>query len=419
MKYLKIAVFLFTSVIGLTACGVISKNPMPNFQPKETITTSEIETVLTTENESHNDGLPDDPMFDRIEDRCKEIESLYHTLFESAEKTAPTTQWDYPLLSQSSIDSIENLLYNAGYDVMDTNEPYPEYLTTSERFYVFWDAVQQHKDAEQEVIMVLESGCLSYRLFTYNETGGFVYSMTYYPDEIKEPYYEKHEIKDWELTEKGNFYYRIYPANDKHYPDFSLIRLVAPNLELFDLAFHYIYPVGYIATNIFLIDWDEGNWGNLSFNDQFEYLYYTHHGKQFLADNYTVLENRSSYAIPAEEFERIVLPYYNIDIETFQVLAQYHAEGDYYPWRPLNTNDFVKIWYYNIEPEVTAYVMNPDGTMTLTVQMLSTDLKIDCLFAHEVTVRPLENGNFQYVGNRITYQTEYGLPYSVPRLMWD
>lgn len=42
--------------------------------------------------------------------------------------------------------------------------------------------------------------------------------------------------------------------------------------------------------------------------------------------------------------------------------------------------------------------------------MLSTDLKTDCLFAHEVTVRPLENGRFQYVGNKVTYQTEYGLP---------
>ena len=283
----------------------------------------------------------------------------------------------------------------------------------------FWDAVQQNRDTEQEVITILKSGGLSYRLFTYDKSGAFVYSMTYYPDEIKEPYYECHEIKDWTLTEKGNFYYRIYPANDKHYPDFCLIRLVAPNTELFDLAFRYIYPVGYIATNIFLIDWQEGNWGNLSFNDQFEYLYFAHHGKQFLADHYTILGDKSSYAIPASEFEGIVLPYYNIDIETFQSLAQYHTEGDYYPWMPLNTHDFVKIWYYNIEPEVTAYVMNPDGTMTLTIQMLSTDLKMDCLFAHEVTVRPLENGNFQYVGNRITYQTEYGLPCSVPRLMWD
>ena len=139
MKYLKIIIFvilLFIAVIRLTACGGKRKNPMPSFQPKETITTSEIETVSTTENESHDDDLPDDPMFDRMEDRCKEIVSLYHALYESAEKTVPTSQWEYPLLSQDSIDSIENLLYDAGYDVMDTNEPYPEYLTTSERFYV-------------------------------------------------------------------------------------------------------------------------------------------------------------------------------------------------------------------------------------------------------------------------------------------
>ena len=53
---------------------------------------------------------------------------------------------------------------------------------------------------------------------------------------------------------------------------------------------------------------------------------------------------------------------YNIDIETFQALARYDAEGNYYPWRPLNTNDFVLIWYYNVDPEVTAYAVNPDGT---------------------------------------------------------
>ena len=77
------------------------------------------------------------------------------------------------------------------------------------------------------------------------------------------------------------------------------------------------------------------------------------------------------------------------------------------------------LWYYSFEPEVTAYTKNADGTITLTVEALSTDLKMDCLFAHEVTVRPLENGRFQYVGNRVTYQTEYGLPYAVPRLEWD
>ena len=117
-----------------------------------------------TINESHNNAPVDDPIFDRLEVRCEEIESLYHALYESAEKTVPDSPWDDSCLSQSSIDSIEDLLYDAGYDVMDTNEPYPEYLTTSERFYVFWAAVQQNKDAEQEVITILKSGGLSYRV---------------------------------------------------------------------------------------------------------------------------------------------------------------------------------------------------------------------------------------------------------------
>ena len=132
-----------------------------------------------------------------------------------------------------------------------------------------------------------------------------------------------------------------------------------------------------------------------------------------------MLQDQYGYAIPAEEFEAVVLPYYNIDLNTFRELSQYNSDGNYYPWRPLETNDFAFIWYYNIEPQVTAYRKNADGTLTLTVEALSSDLKTDCLFAHEVTVRPLENGAFQYAGNRVTYQTEYGLPCTIPRRMWN
>ena len=122
--------------------------------------------------------------------------------------------------------------------------------------------------------------------------------------------------------------------------------------------------------------------------------------------------------IPAAEFEEVILPYFDIDLDTFREMAQYDAEGDYYPWRQIQTNDFVFLYYYMVEPEVTGYKVNTDGTITVTVEMLSTDLAMDCLFAHEVTVRPLENGRFQYMIKKITYQTEYGLPYCEPRLTW-
>lgn len=243
--------------------------------------------------------------------------------------------------------------------------------------------------------------------------------MRYPADERAEPYYEKHEVLDWELTDKGNFYYRLYPAGDKHYADYSLIRLVSPDLELYDLTMKYIWAGGYIGTNLFLTDWTENDWGNLSFNDLWEYLYYDCYGEQFLPDGYTYIRKQYCYAIPGAEFEKVELPYFRIDVDTFRELAQYNAEGDYYPWRPVETNDYVFLYYYTIEPEVTAYRVNSDGTIALTVDMLSTDLKTDCLFAHEVTVRPLEDGRFQYVGNKVTYQTEYGIPYSKPRLLWD
>lgn len=392
MKYRKLMTCICIVSIGLAACG---KEVIPNFRE------AEVPTVFTVEPFENAD-----PMQERLEARCKEITDIYRPLYETMEGMTPT---------QSDIDAMEELLICKGLDVIDTNGVYPSYLVTSDHFHSFWDSVQDRKQAEQEVIMIAASGALAYRLFTYDETGKFLYSMTCPLGGEGELAYEAHDIKDWELTEKDNFFYRILPANDKHYPDFSLIRLTPPDRELYDMTLHYIFSVGYIATNVFLIDWAEGNWKNLSFNDQFEYLYLTHFGKQFNGDGYPMLRSQYGYAIPAEEFESVILPYYNIDLDTFRELAQYDSDGDYYPWRPLETNDFAFIWYYNIEPEVTAYTRNADGTLTLTVEALSADLKTDCLFAHEVTVRPLENGEFQYVGNRVTYQTEYGLPCTVPR----
>ena len=128
---------------------------------------------------------------------------------------------------------------------------------------------------------------------------------------------------------------------------------------------------------------------------------------------------RRCYMIPSAQFEEIVLPYFNIELDAFRQMAQYDAEKDGYPWRKIVTNDLVFLYYYSCEPEVSSYRANDDGTLTLTVEAISTDLKLDCLFAHEVTVRPLKDGSFQFVGNKVTYQTEYGLPFCEPRLSWD
>lgn len=357
-----------------------------------------------------------DPMLKRITQRCGEIASVYREAYR--ERTESDDSGRETVFSQSSIDDMEAILIEAGLDVLDTSGEDPAYLTTADRFREFWQCVQQEETAEQEVVKITESGNLWYLLFTCENGEGLYFGALYHMDSGEVTSYETHEILDWELTERGNFYYQIYSEDHKHYGDYSLIRLEKPDPELMEMTRRYIRPVGYIAVNLFLCDWWEGDYRELSFNDLWEYFYYSRYGEQYHPDVAEWIPQTNIYRIPAEDFEELILPYFDLDVDTLRELAFYEVEGDDYPWRFIETGDYLQLEFYMCTPEVTAYENHPDGTITLTVEVLSTDLKLDCLFAHEVTVRPLENGGFQYVGNKVTYQTENGLPYCEPRLTW-
>ena len=60
-------------------------------------------------------------------------------------------------------------------------------------------------------------------------------------------------------------------------------------------------------------------------------------------------------------------------------------------------------WDYQpvLVPDVTGFRHNDDGTLTLTVEVISAEDGTDRLFTHELTVRPLGGRSFQYVSNRI------------------
>lgn len=381
--------------------------------------THEPEGMIVLETEEPISTFDHDSIKERISSRSEEIGAMYYDIYLASEKTEPKDRWSEVLLPQSSIDAIENRLMEAEIDVLDSTEKYPSYLPLPEKLYAFLDAVQAGDPAEYEVVAIENSGSLAYRLFVNNESGLFIHLITYNFESAECCNYELHEVLDWELTEKKNFFYRIYPAGDKHYADYMLIRTTPPDTDLWDLTFQYIYPAEYTGTNIFLIDWEEGNWGELSFNDVWEYLYYYNEGDQYCSILESFAWEDGFYNVPASIFEETILPYFNIEAGDLQNMAQYNSEFDSYPWRQIETNDFVFLYYYTCEPQVVAYKSNPDGTITLTVEMLSTDLKLDCLFAHEVTVRPLSDSTFQYVGNKVTFQTEYGLPFCEPRLTWN
>lgn len=355
-----------------------------------------------------------------IQKRCRQIVSLYRDLYDSAQKEPAADRWEEQTLSQQSIDAIEARLLERGVDVIDSSADCPGYFVNAEHFRQFWDSVQRDEKASQEVIAIRDSGALSYRLLTHQDGTTYVYSLVYSLAGDEDPDYEMHQVYGAELTEQGNFYYRINPEDDCHYANYTLIRLQKPDQELWELYSKYILAGGYTATNIFLTDWTEDDFSPLCFNDLWEYVYRYRTGTQFWPDGCAYDKSRNCYLIPAAEFESAVLPFFKLDAQTLRQLADYDAQTDSYPWRQVESNDYAfYLSYYTIEPEVTACRTNADGTLALTVEARSTDLGIDCLFSHEVTVRPMEDGGFQFVGNRVLSQTEKGLPYCEPRLTWD
>ena len=297
--------------------------------------------------------------------------------------------------------------------------PYPSYyLEDAAPLTAFLKSAEAGTDDELELLFPRADGAVSYQKLSIEsgkfyaqfvrcekDTGGFVKAVSF----------ERYPVQEWRLTENGNFYYRLFPAGDKHYADFQLIRTAAPDAAKFAALERYILPVDYYYVNLLITDWDEDHDDAVSFNDLFDRLFSLQTGAQPDVSRY-FQDEAGIFHIPAAEFEAAVLPYFALSPQALRDRAGFDAETQTYPWRPIETNDMERYDYPAVEPYIARIQKNADGTKTLLVSVLSTDVPTDCLFSHELTVRDTSGGGFQFVSNRVTFQTERGLPNSTPRL---
>lgn len=321
-----------------------------------------------------------------------------------------------------SVEERERLLAEAGFAVVDTDPDYPSYLANPDGLSAFWEAASAGKDTGTTVFKVMEDGTLHHLLFLRHKGEDLFFSTEVVWDADGNSCIQEVTvlpIYDMELADWGIFYYRLSPAGDPHYVDYNQLRMAPADREAYDLTRTYILPVEYLLVNLFLCDWQEGNWGQLSFHDLLGPLYELETGQWLNWTGFPFQGSPLRARVPAELFEGAILPYFRISTEEFRALCQYDETTDTYPWRPIYGNDLTTWEYPVCEPEVVDWTENSDGTLTLAVQVYSSDLKTDRLFCHETTVRPLENGRFQYVSNRITYVSDRGLPPSMPRFALD
>lgn len=351
--------------------------------------------------------LESSPEHSALEQQALEIAAQYQTRYRDAEKEKEEFFPYDTVLSQSDIDAIEEQLIGEGYPVINSDETVPSYLANAEAFYAFWEAAARQEEAQVQFLSLSASGALHVQQLEFRSGTRTHTSVLVDWDADGQPYLsstEQRDILDWELTEAGNFYFQIVPS-DGHYDDYSFVRLTPVDEALYDLTEKYILPIGYQSNNLFLCDWDRTDYGALCFNDLFEFFYRVQYGEYYTGH---------SGNIPSSLFESVIKPYFSISLEEFRERSLYAEDLDCYPWHEIGSDNLT--YYASLAPEVTEKQENDDGTFTLVVDVRCNDYKEDRLFTHEVTIQPLEDGGYQYVGNRISYQSEYGLPNYVPRL---
>ena len=322
----------------------------------------------------------------------EKIEEIYQNIYEdAAEKNAV-----------GDLETVRETVKRLGEnDYIAIDRENQVNMTCAEQVVEFCKKVEKQKDAQITIISVnYEGGFTKYDLNT--NQGSVDITEEYYT--YKNGHLEKAGMKSypayaWRYTEEGYLFFEEYHMKGYDGPSGHTALRVQPLDETCrKLNRKYMLPVGYERNDIFLLNWDESDFGEIDFYDVFDKFYTEVYGQlsPYVEDeNFNV---GAIYRIPKDEFEMVIKSHFNIDDETLQSKTTYFSEDESYEYRPRG-------WYAsespsNPYPEVVAYNENDDGTITLLVEAVWPKYWDDKAYVHEVTVRP-EGDNFKYVSNRI------------------
>ena len=373
----------------------------------------------SVEEQTINNEIEQEVIFnlDKIKEECIQLATSYQSIYRSSEKII-SQYIPYEIsLPQESIDEIEEYFISKGYSVINSDRKYPSYLENTSAFYQFYEDSKNGKEVEQKIISITSNGGMLYTILKSNNEKKYQAIVSVQWNEDNEPFIddaEYHPINDWELINHTDFYY-LTPLKGPMYDVYSFIRLKEVDKSLYDMNEKYILPIGYIFNNMFITDWTYPKYDGLCFNDLLEAFYKKKYNQYFSAEEYPKVNEKYEYSsIPASLFEETIMPYFDISLTDFREKCLYNKELDSYPWQEIGGENFSS--YPNIEPEVVKYQENDDGTITLTIDVRCYEYKTSRLFSHEVIIKLLDNGEYQYLSNRVIDKSDYELPKNQPRL---
>ena len=301
---------------------------------------------------------------------------------------------------------IVNQFGENGYPAVDSGNQID--MTEAEQVEWFCEMVDTQEEAEITIIEVSYlGGFVKYDLETKDGNVDVVRSYYKYENgNMKREVTGSYQAEYWNYTEDGYLMFsgvwfseELYVLTLSGAEEHTALRVQPLDEKYRELSRKYLLPIGFEQNNMFIVDWSEDDFGELNFYDMFDLLYPKVYGTNipYVADDN--LGVGAVYQIPKDDFERVILPYFDIDSETLQSKTIYNAEDKTYEYKP---RGFEEVEYPEYPySEVIGFTENGDGTLTLTANVVFPYVGDSKVYAHEVVVRPLENGGVQYVSNRI------------------
>ena len=349
------------------------------------------------------------------EEDADEIISVCIDLYEKAEE-------ENKLADLETIRSIVNRLGENGYPAVDSRNQIN--MTEPEMVVIFWEKVDAQEEAEITILEISYlGGFVKYDLHTKDGNVDVVRSYYKYENgNMKREVIGNYQAEYWNYTEEGYLMFsgvwfseELYVLTLSGAEEHTALRVQPLDETYRELSRKYLNPISFERNNMFIVDWSEEDFGDLNFYDMYDILYPKVNGQYapYVADDN--LSVSAVYRIPKEEFESVIMKYFNIDSETLQSKTVYYSEDSTYEYKP---RGFEEVEYPEYPySEVVDFTENSDGTITLTANVVFPYAGDSKVYAHEVVVRPLEDGGVQYVSNQIIpSEDNYEETWHTPRL---
>ena len=348
----------------------------------------------------------------------EETEKMIECCLELYKKAAEENKID----DLETIRSIVNCLGENGYPAVDSRNQIN--MTEPEKVVEFCEKVNAQEEAEITILEVSYlGGFVKYDLHSKDGSVDVVRSYYKYENgDIQREVTGSYQAEYWNYTEDGYLMFsgvwfseELYVLTLSGAEEHTALRVQPLDETYRELSRKYLLPIGFGQNNMFIVDWSEDDFGDLNFYDMYDLLYQKINGTYtpYVADDN--LGVGAVYQIPKDDFESVIMAYFNIDSETLQSKTIYYAEDETYEYKP---RGFEEVEYPEYPySEVVGFTENSDGTLTLTANVVFPYAGDSKVYAHEVVVRPLENGSVQYVSNRIIpSEDNYRETWHTPRL---